>query len=130
MFYLIAYAVMTVGAFGVTMLVATKTAEPSSYDSYDGLAARSPGLAALMTVFLLSLAGIPPTVGFIAKLTVFGSAIAAGNWPLALVVRAGQRDRRVLLPAGDRADVLPRAARRGDRRPIGRRRRWPGSSWP
>jgi NADH-quinone oxidoreductase subunit N len=38
MFYLIAYAVMTVGAFGVTMLVATKTEEPSSYDSYDGLA--------------------------------------------------------------------------------------------
>ncbi len=85
MFYLIAYAVMTVGAFGVTMLVATKTEEPSSYDSYDGLAARSPGLAALLTVFLLSLAGIPPTVGFIAKLTVFGAAIAAGNWPLALV---------------------------------------------
>jgi NADH-quinone oxidoreductase subunit N len=38
-----------------------------------------------MTVFLLSLAGIPPTVGFIAKLTVFGSAIAAGNWPLAVL---------------------------------------------
>jgi len=85
MFYLIAYSVMTVGAFGVTMLVATRTAEPSSYDSYDGLAARSPGLAALLTVFLLSLAGIPPTVGFIAKLTVFGSAVDAGNWPLALV---------------------------------------------
>jgi len=85
MFYLIAYSVMTVGAFGVTMLVAIKTEEPSSYDSYEGLAARSPGLAALLTVFLLSLAGIPPTVGFIAKLTVFGSAIDAGNWPLALV---------------------------------------------
>ncbi len=85
MFYLIAYSVMTVGAFGVTMLVATKTAEPSSYDSYEGLAARSPGLAALMTVFLLSLAGIPPTVGFIAKLSVFSSAAVAGNWPLVLV---------------------------------------------
>jgi NADH-quinone oxidoreductase subunit N len=85
MFYLIAYSVMTVGAFGVTMLVAVRTAEPSSYESYDGLAARSPGLAALLTVFLLSLAGIPPTVGFIAKLTVFGAAIRAGNWPLALV---------------------------------------------
>ena len=85
MFYLIAYSVMTVGAFGVTMLVAYRTDEPSSYDSYDGLAARSPGLAALMTVFLLSLAGIPPTVGFIAKLTVFGAAIDAGNWPLTLI---------------------------------------------
>ena len=85
MFYLIAYTVMTVGAFGVTMVVAVKTDEPSSYDSYDGLAARSPGLAALLTIFLLSLAGIPPTVGFIAKVTVFGSAIRAGNWPLVVV---------------------------------------------
>jgi len=85
MFYLIAYSVMTLGAFGVTMLVATRSAESSTYDNYDGLAARSPGLAALLTVFLLSLAGIPPTVGFIAKLTVFGSAIQAGNWPLALL---------------------------------------------
>ncbi|MFL5234494.1 MAG: NADH-quinone oxidoreductase subunit NuoN [Microvirga sp.] len=85
MFYLIAYSIMTVGAFGVTMLVASRSAEPSTYDSYDGLGARTPGLAALMTVFLLSLAGIPPTVGFIAKLTVFGSAIAAGNWPLAVL---------------------------------------------
>ena len=85
MFYLIAYSVMTVGAFGVTMLVAVRTEEPSSYESYDGLASRSPGLAALLTIFLLSLAGIPPTVGFIAKLTVFSSAIQAGNWPLALI---------------------------------------------
>jgi NADH-quinone oxidoreductase subunit N len=85
MFYLIAYSVMTVGAFGITMLVAVRTDEPSSYDRYDGLAARAPGLAALLAIFLLSLAGIPPTVGFIAKLTVFGSAIQAGNWPLALL---------------------------------------------
>ncbi len=85
MFYLIAYTVMTVGAFGVTMVVAVRTDEPSSYDSYDGLAARSPGLAALLAIFLLSLAGIPPTVGFIAKVTVFGSAIRAGNWPLVIV---------------------------------------------
>ncbi len=85
MFYLVAYSVMTVGAFGIVMLVGVKTDEPSSYDNYDGLAQRSPGLAALLTIFLLSLAGIPPTVGFIAKLTVFGSAIQAGNWPLVIV---------------------------------------------
>jgi NADH-quinone oxidoreductase subunit N len=84
MFYLIAYAVMTVGAFGLTALVAVRTPDPASYDRYDGLAARTPILAALLTIFLLSLAGIPPTVGFIAKLTVFGAAIRAGNWPLAL----------------------------------------------
>jgi len=85
MFYLIAYAVMTVGAFGVTIAVAARNDDSTAYERYDGLAARSPGLAALMTVFLLSLAGIPPTVGFIAKLTVFGAAIRAGNWPLVLV---------------------------------------------
>jgi NADH-quinone oxidoreductase subunit N len=85
MFYLIAYSVMTIGAFGLTALVAVRTDDPASYESYDGLATRSPGLAALLTIFLLSLAGIPPTVGFIAKLTVFGAAIRAGNWPLALV---------------------------------------------
>jgi NADH-quinone oxidoreductase subunit N len=85
MFYLVAYSVMTVGAFGVTMVVATDQHEPSSYDCYDGLAKRSPVLAALMTVFLLSLAGIPPTAGFIAKVGVFTAAIAAGNWPLALI---------------------------------------------
>jgi NADH-quinone oxidoreductase subunit N len=85
MFYLMAYSLMTVGAFGVTMLVAARSEEPSTYDNYDGLGARTPALAGLMTVFLLSLAGIPPTVGFIAKLTVFGSAISAGNWPLAIL---------------------------------------------
>jgi NADH-quinone oxidoreductase subunit N len=85
MFYLIAYTVMTVGAFGVTMVVAVKTDEPSSYDSYDGLAARSPGLAALLTIFLLSLAGIPPTVGFIAKVGVFTAAVEAGTTWLAIL---------------------------------------------
>jgi NADH-quinone oxidoreductase subunit N len=85
MFYLIVYSLMTVGAFGVVMLVASRGEEQTSLDAYAGLARRSPGLAALMTVFLLSLAGIPPTAGFIAKVTVFGAAIAAGNWPLAVV---------------------------------------------
>ena len=84
-FYLIAYAAMTLGAFGVVMLVAAKGEESTSLGSYQGLYKRSPGLAALMTVFLLSLAGIPPTAGFVAKVTVFTAAIGAGHWPLALV---------------------------------------------
>src|SRR5437879_953737 len=85
MFYLVAYAAMTVGAFGIVMLVSARGEEQTSLDAYAGLARRSPGLAALMTVFLLSLAGIPPTAGFIAKVTVFSAAIGAGNWPLAVV---------------------------------------------
>ena len=112
MFYLIAYAVMTVGAFGVTMLVATKTEEPSSYDSYDGLAARSPGLAALLTVFLLSLAGIPPTVGLHRQADGVRRGDRGGELAAGARVRARQRDRGVRIPAGDRADVLPRTARR------------------
>jgi len=85
MFYLVVYSLMTIGAFGVVMLVSARGEEQTSLDAYAGLARRSPGLAALMTIFLLSLAGIPPTAGFIAKVTVFGAAIGAGNWPLAVV---------------------------------------------
>ena len=130
MFYLIAYTVMTVGAFGVTMVVAVKTDEPSSYDSYDGLAARSPGLAALLTMFLLSLAGIPPTVGFIAKVTVFGSAIARGQLAARGRVRARERDRGLRVPARDRADVLPRAAAARSTTTARSCRRWPASCSP
>jgi NADH-quinone oxidoreductase subunit N len=85
MFYLIVYSLMTVGSFGVVMLVSARGEEQTSLDAYAGLARRSPGVAALMALFLLSLAGIPPTAGFIAKVTVFAAAIGAGNWPLAVV---------------------------------------------
>jgi NADH-quinone oxidoreductase subunit N len=85
MFYLIAYAIMTLGAFGVVMLVSANGEEQTSLSSYAGLYRRSPLLAVLMTLFLLSLAGIPPTAGFIAKVGVFTAAISAGNWPLVLL---------------------------------------------
>ena len=85
MFYLTAYAVTTVGAFGVVMLVSGRTDEATSLDVYRGLARRSPFLAAIMTLFLLSLAGIPPAAGFIAKVQVFSAALDAGNWSLVLV---------------------------------------------
>ena len=52
---------------------------------YTGLARTNPVAAALMTLFLLSLAGIPPTAGFIAKVNVFSAAIDAGYWVLALI---------------------------------------------
>jgi NADH-quinone oxidoreductase subunit N len=84
-FYLAVYSAMTLGAFGVVMLIASRGEERTDLASYDGLARRSPGLAALMTVFLLSLAGIPPTGGFIAKVGVFTAATSAGYWWLALV---------------------------------------------
>jgi NADH-quinone oxidoreductase subunit N len=85
MFYLVSYAVTAIGAFGVVMLVSAKDAEVTGLDTYRGLARRSPFLAVIMTLFLLSLAGVPPAVGFIAKVEVFSAALHAGNWSLVLV---------------------------------------------
>ncbi len=85
LFYLVAYAVMILGAFGVVMLVSGRGEERTALSSYAGLARRSPLLAGLMALFLLSLAGIPPAAGFIAKVNVFGAAVRAGHWPLVLV---------------------------------------------
>ena len=85
MFYAAAYAAMILGGFGVVMLVSTKGERDTSLGAYAGLARRSPFLAAVLTLFLLSLAGIPPTSGFIAKVAVFGAAIQSGYWPLVLI---------------------------------------------
>jgi NADH-quinone oxidoreductase subunit N len=85
LFYLVAYAAMIAGAFGVVMLVSGRGEERTALVAYRGLYRRSPVLAALMTVFLLSMAGIPPAAGFIAKVGVFSAAIGAGHWVLALI---------------------------------------------
>ena len=85
LFYLLAYALMIVGAFGVVMLVSSRGEAATSLGSYRGLYRQSPWLAGLLSLFLLSMAGIPPTAGFIAKVGVFGAAIDAGHWELALI---------------------------------------------
>src|SRR5207249_2968768 len=85
LFYLLAYALMVIGAFTVVMLVSVRGERHTSLASYTGLARRSPFLAAMLALFLLSLAGIPPTVGFVAKVQVFSAAIQAGSWPLVVV---------------------------------------------
>jgi NADH-quinone oxidoreductase subunit N len=85
MFYLAVYSMMTLGAFGTVMLISANGQERTDLASYRGLASRRPGLAALMTVFMLSLAGIPPTGGFIAKVGVFGAAVEGGYGWLAVV---------------------------------------------
>jgi NADH-quinone oxidoreductase subunit N len=84
-FYLVAYAAMTVGAFGTVMLVSGRGEERTRISDYAGLSRTDPVAAALMTLFLLSLAGIPPTAGFIAKVNVFSAAIGAGYWALVLL---------------------------------------------
>jgi NADH-quinone oxidoreductase subunit N len=85
MFYLAAYAAMILGAFGVVILVSRVGEERTSLRSYRGLGRRNPLLAGLLALFLLSLAGIPGTAGFMAKVLVFGAAVDAGLEGLVIV---------------------------------------------
>ncbi len=86
-YYLIAYAFMTIGAFAVASLVGRGTKDgEQGYDleSYSALGYKRPLLAAAMAVFLLSLTGIPPTAGFIGKFYIFMTAIEAKFYWLAI----------------------------------------------
>jgi NADH-quinone oxidoreductase subunit N len=85
LFYVAAYAAMNLGAFAVVVALAGPDDSATSLASYTGLAARSPWLAAALSLFLLSLAGIPPTAGFIGKLYVFSAAVQSGYADLAIV---------------------------------------------
>jgi NADH-quinone oxidoreductase subunit N len=87
-FYLIVYAFMNLGAFAVVIAVARKT-RSGEISSYGGLFSYSPGLATLMTIFLASLAGIPPLGGFWAKFNVFRAMLDAGGWAAALLAVVG-----------------------------------------
>jgi NADH-quinone oxidoreductase subunit N len=78
LFYLLAYTFTTVGAFGVIALCARAGEDAVEVGDYAGLARRHPVLAATLTLFLLSLIGIPPLAGFVAKFYLFGSAVRAG----------------------------------------------------
>jgi NADH-quinone oxidoreductase subunit N len=84
MFYIFAYALMTMGAFGVLSLLETHEDHDVMIDDIRGLAAERPLLALSMTVLLLSLAGIPPTIGFFGKFFLFSAAVKQGFWWLAL----------------------------------------------
>ena len=82
--YLAAYLFMNLGAFACVVAVVQDTGR-ESLDAFRGLAKRSPVLAVLTTLFLLSLAGIPPLLGFVGKFLLFGAAIQAGYVALAVV---------------------------------------------
>jgi len=82
--YLVTYLLTNLGAFAVVTFVGEET-QSDSLDSYAGLSQRSPMAAALMTVFLLSLAGLPPLAGFIGKYYVFAAAIQGHAITLAIV---------------------------------------------
>ena len=83
LFYLFSYALMTLGAFGLVALYEKKENSTVSVRDLKGLASRQPLLALSLTILLLSLAGIPPTLGFFGKFYVFASAIEQDMYWLA-----------------------------------------------
>ncbi|TXC66249.1 NADH-quinone oxidoreductase subunit NuoN [Piscinibacter aquaticus] len=76
MFYVLTYVFTTLGTFGIVMLLARAGHEAEQVDDLKGLARRSPWYAAVMAIFMFSLAGIPPTVGFYAKLAVLQAIVS------------------------------------------------------
>jgi NADH-quinone oxidoreductase subunit N len=84
-FYLATYAIQLVGAFIVVTIVSGSTSGRSSFDDYQGLARRSPWVAAAMATFMLGMGGIPIFTGFVGKIGVFGAAIGAGYLWLVIV---------------------------------------------
>ena len=80
MFYVVTYVLTTLGTFGLIMLLSRQGFEAEHVDDFKGLARRSPWFAGVMAIFMFSLAGIPPTVGFYAKLSVL-QALVSTNVP-------------------------------------------------
>jgi NADH-quinone oxidoreductase subunit N len=85
MFYAITYVLTALGAFGVILLLARKGYEAEEIADLKGLSKKSPWFALLMLFMMMSLAGLPPTVGFYAKLSVLGAVVDAGMSWLAIV---------------------------------------------
>ena len=85
LFYLAAYAITNLAAFGVIALLGARDRANDELRDYAGLWYSHPGLSALMTVCLLSLGGLPPTAGFIGKWYIFSAAVSAGYYGLAVI---------------------------------------------
>jgi NADH-quinone oxidoreductase subunit N len=84
-FYLAAYLFMNIGAFAAVIGLSKKGTEYLEIDDFAGIGFRYPWIGATLSVFLLSLAGFPPTAGFLAKFYVFSAAVRAGLIPLVVV---------------------------------------------
>jgi NADH-quinone oxidoreductase subunit N len=83
--YILIYSIMTLGAFAVVVAM-SREARSLQISDFAGLGKRAPVIAVAMTVFMVSLAGIPPTGGFWGKFLVFGAAIEAGGIGVALAI--------------------------------------------
>ena len=84
-FYFVSYFITTIGAFGVISMLSTPEDEAEDLDSYRGLGFSRPWLGAALALMMLSLAGIPPTIGFMAKFYIFAAAARSGLWLLLVV---------------------------------------------
>jgi len=89
LFYLVAYAAVNLGGFGAFAALARDGHEPLSLSDMAGLADRRPALAAALTVFLISLTGVPISAGFVGKFYLFKAAVSAGSVGVALAVVGG-----------------------------------------
>src|SRR5262249_35155071 len=85
LFYLLIYTFTTAGAFGAIVLLERAGHEAVRLEDFGGLATRHPLLAVALSIFLLSLVGIPPTAGFVGKFYLFGAAVKAGYVWLAVI---------------------------------------------
>jgi NADH-quinone oxidoreductase subunit N len=85
MFYLLTYAVMNIGAFAVVQLIARNGDRRTSIEDYSGIGFESPVLAFSLSLFMLSLFGMPVTAGFMGKIMVFGAAIDQGYYVLVVI---------------------------------------------
>ncbi|PIV25864.1 MAG: hypothetical protein COS37_09385 [Anaerolineae bacterium CG03_land_8_20_14_0_80_58_20] len=85
LFYLVAYAVTNFGAWGVVIALEKSEGSGLAISDYAGLGRKRPALAAAMTIFMLSLIGLPPTLGLVGKFYLFRSVIAGGFYGLAII---------------------------------------------
>jgi NADH-quinone oxidoreductase subunit N len=85
LFYLVAYAVTNFGAWAVVIALEKETGQGLELNDYAGLARRHPAYAAAMAIFMLSLIGLPPTIGLVGKLYLFRAVIAGGFTGLAII---------------------------------------------
>ena len=83
MFYLIAYFISSVGSFGILSFIASQSKTQMRFEDFKGFANRRPYMALMMSIFMLSLAGFPSTIGFLGKFYIFTSAIESGQILLA-----------------------------------------------
>ena len=85
LFYMLSYAFMTFGVFGIVIILGRKGEENLEIKNYSGLAYKHPVIALSMTIFLLSLGGLPPFAGFVAKFYLFSAAIQEGLLTLVII---------------------------------------------